>query len=478
VHGTRSTCLCLTALLLAGPATAFFQPAALGRHPPGVSLRRAGASSRGATTRPSALTLSARFMGDARYNPNAMRANELSRKDLLVLIAAGSAALVAPGKAAPEDLNNKPVVVFGAGGYTGGDVVRSLLKQGKTVIPVTRRPVTISDRSKIGADSLVLDNIADKDRVKPVTADVLKPETLAGIMEGAGAVIFCAASRPKVKVTVTPGTQPGGNRDMTGANMMSYMETRTAGVVPKGGYIESAKDGKMAPPSDNVEDVGLINVAKEVRRLGIERLVVVSSVCAKCQKKDGKPEYDAGDMVDKGAASCDACYKKQAGEDGVKDLYVGAPANMGYTIVRPGMLSPGEERGIKNVEFNQGVSKSGIISRLDLAEVLVAAASTKSANGKTFEVYYRDTAQPVDMYASLKSCKELGKSVKECFFGEGYDEAAPVSLDEIMKKPLQGTLFASGSEVQGNSYSDMFSRLKADKEQAFDLGSLASDSVM
>ena len=108
----------------------------------------------------------------------------------------------------------------------------------------------------------------------------------------------------------------------------------------------------------------------------------------------------------------------------------------------------------------------------------MAAASTDNGLGKTFEVYYRDTAQPVDMYASLKSCKDLGKSVKECFFGEGYDESTPVSLDEVMKSPVKGTLFASGAEVQGNSYSDMFGKLQADNQKAFDLGSLASDSIM
>ena len=468
---TRTACILAALAALAAPASAFFQPAALHQRLGGGPLALPG---RARTLRPSALGLQARFMGDARHDERA----DISRKDLLVLIAAGSAALASPDRAAPEDLDTRPVVVFGAGGYTGGDTVRSLLKKGRTVIPVTRRPVKISSREKGGADTLVLDDIAQQDRVKPVVADVLKPETLSGIMEGAGAVIFCAASRPKVKVTVTPGTEPGGNRDMTGASMMSWRETRMAGAGdPKGGFIDDGKGGKIAPASENVEDIGLINVAKEAKRLGVPRLVVVSSVCAKCQKKDA-PEYDAGDMVDKGAASCDACYKKQAGEDGVRDLYVGAPAGIGYTIVRPGMLSPGEERGVQSVEFNQGVTKSGIISRLDLAEVLVAAASTNAAQGKTFEVYYKDTAQPVDMYASLKSCRELGKSVKECFFGEGYDEETPVSLDEVMKNPLKGTLFASGAEVAGNSYSDMFPKLKADKEQAFDLGSLASDSIM
>ena len=468
--------LALTAAVaatLVGPAHAFFGPAALAplRGSPGATAT-APAARRG--RRPATLGLRARFQSDASYEFSDRA--ELSRKDLLFLVAAGAATLASPDAAAPADLDTRPVVVFGAGGYTGGDVVRSLLKKGKTVVPVTRRPLKITSRDKAGPDTLVLDDLADKDRVRPVVADVLKPETLEGVLEGAGAVIFAAASRPKVKVTVTPGTEPGGaKRDMTGANMMSWTETPMA-VTPKGGYIESPKEGAVAPPSDNVEDIGLRNVATEVRRLGVPRLVVVSSVCAKCQKNGDK--YDAGDMVDKGAASCDACYKKQDGENAVRDLYVGAPATQSYTIVRPGMLSPGEERGVQNVEFNQGVTKSGIISRLDLAEVLVAAASSTGAGGKTFEVYYRDTAQPVDMYASLKTCKELGKSVKQCFFGEGYDEAKPVSLDEVLKQPLQGTLFASGAEVQGNSYSDMFDKLKADQDYGFDLNSLGSDSIM
>ena len=63
----------------------------------------------------------------------------------------GAATLLSPARAAPEDLDTRPVVVFGAGGYTGGDVVRSLLKKGKTVIPVTRRPVSVVARGgKVG----------------------------------------------------------------------------------------------------------------------------------------------------------------------------------------------------------------------------------------------------------------------------------------------------------------------------------------
>lgn len=360
-----------------------------------------------------------------------------------------------PQKNIAEIIDNGPVVVFGAGGYTGGDVVRSLLKKGKNVVAVTRRKVNIATRENSTYDSLIVDNISDKKNIKSVIADVLKPETLNNIMEGASAVIFCAASRPKVKPTATPGTKYYNDTD---------------------NKIDNKQDN-VAPESNNVEDIGLLNVGNIVNNLKIKKLIIVSSICAKCQIGD-KNKYENGDNVDIGAASCSACYKKQNGEESIRELYMNNPKNFGYTIVRPGMLSPGEERGTSNVEFNQGVSKSGIISRLDLAEVLVSAAISQQASGKTFEVYYRDTAQPVDMYASLKSCKELGKSVKECFFGEGYDENEPISLDNIMNKPLKGTLFTSGNEVLGNSYSTMFGKLKKDEDFIFDINTISSDKII
>ena len=127
-----------------------------GRNPPDTSAR--------ATQPPDATTTAAMGMRTSIMVIVALRLScteraDMSRKDLLVLIAAGSAALASPDLAAPEELDTRPVVVFGAGGYTGGDTIRSLLKKGRTVIPVTRRPVQISSRDKGGADTLVLDDV-------------------------------------------------------------------------------------------------------------------------------------------------------------------------------------------------------------------------------------------------------------------------------------------------------------------------------
>jgi nucleoside-diphosphate-sugar epimerase len=351
-----------------------------------------------------------------------------------------------------DDIVINKVAVFGASGYTGGDTVRTLLNKNINVVAITRRNVEIVDRNNARSNTLVIDNIKDKDKIKKVVGvDVVNPQSLVGILDGCDAVIYCAASRPAVKITGTPGTE-------------AYDRMLN----------DTSKNIQIAEPSSNVEDIGLVNVAKEAIKANVKRLVIVSSICAKCQL--GKEDY--GETIDRGFASCDSCYKKQTGEERVRVLYKNVPANMSYTIVRPGMLSPGERRGPTEVEFNQGVSKSGIISRIDLADVLVAAAKTNKGAQKTFEVYYKDTAQPVDMYKSLKTCKEMGKSVKECFFGEGYNNTEPLSIDKMLNTTIKGTIFPSGNEVSGDNYEKMLNSLTKDVYETYDINVLMSKDII
>jgi nucleoside-diphosphate-sugar epimerase len=388
--------------------------------------------------------------------------NDISRRNILELLPYSVFPLVIHPKYVlgykntladiKDDIVINKVAVFGASGYTGGDTVRTLLNKNINVVAITRRNVEIVDRNNARSNTLVIDNIKDKDKIKKVVGvDVVNPQSLVGILDGCDAVIYCAASRPEVKITGTPGTE-AYDRMLNDTNQNS----------------------QIAEPSSNVEDIGLVNVAKEAIKANVKRLVIVSSICAKCQL--GKQDY--GEAIDRGFATCDSCYKKQTGEERVRILYKNVPANMSYTIVRPGMLSPGERRGPKEVEFNQGVSKSGIISRIDLADVLVAAAKTNKGAQKTFEVYYKDTAQPVDMYKSLKTCKEMGKSVKECFFGEGYNNTEPLSIDKMLNTTIKGTIFPSGNEVSGDNYEKMLNSLTKDVYESYDINVLMSKDII
>lgn len=388
--------------------------------------------------------------------------NDISRRNILELLPFSVFPLVIHPKYVlgykntlvdiKDDIVINKVAVFGASGYTGGDTVRTLLNKNINVVAITRRNVEIVDRNNAKSNTLVIDNIKDKDKIQKVAGvDVVKPQSLIGILDGCDAVIYCAASRPAVKITGTPGTE-------------AYDKILN----------DTNKNSQIAEPSSNVEDIGLVNVAKEAIKANVKRLIIVSSICAKCQL--GKENY--GETIDRGFASCDSCYKKQTGEERVRILYKDVPANMSYTIVRPGMLSPGERRGPKEVEFNQGVSKSGIISRIDLADVLVAAAKTNKGAQKTFEVYYKDTAQPVDMYKSLKTCKEMGKSVKECFFGEGYNNTEPLSIDKMLNTTIKGTIFPSGNEVSGDNYEKMLNSLTKDVYESYDINVLMSKDII
>ena len=388
--------------------------------------------------------------------------NDISRRNILELLPFSVFPLVIHPKYVlgykntlvdiKDDIVINKVAVFGASGYTGGDTVRTLLNKNINVVAITRKNVEIVDRNNAKSNTLVIDNIKDKDKIqKVVGVDVVKPQSLIGILDGCDAVIYCAASRPAVKITGTPGTE-------------AYDKMLN----------DTNKNSQIAEPSSNVEDIGLVNVAKEAIKANVKRLIIVSSICAKCQL--GKENY--GETIDRGFASCDSCYKKQTGEERVRILYKDVPANMSYTIVRPGMLSPGERRGPKEVEFNQGVSKSGIISRIDLADVLVAAAKTNKGAQKTFEVYYKDTAQPVDMYKSLKTCKEMGKSVKECFFGEGYNNTEPLSIDKMLNTTIKGTIFPSGNEVSGDNYEKMLNSLTKDVYESYDINVLMSKDII
>jgi nucleoside-diphosphate-sugar epimerase len=268
-----------------------------------------------------------------------------------------------------------------------------------------------------------------KSLVTAMAADVTIPASLPPAIRGASSVLFLASARKR--------------------------------------YSSKGSDSASIDSFEDVEHLGLINVAQECIAARVPRLVIVSSACAKC-KTGGK---DGGAATDKSTGMmCDQCSSKRAGEDAVRELYAQAALpGVGYTIVRPGLLNTGERRGVGEVEINQGESKTGVISRLDLADLLIAAASSPAASGATFECYYRDTAQPVDIRASLGRCKELGKSTQECFFGAGFKDKAPKSLAEALSTPVTGTLFASGREHQGARWEDLFVGLEPDGVREMDI---------
>ena len=72
----------------------------------------------------------------------------------------------------------------------------------------------------------------------------------------------------------------------------------------------------------------------------------------------------------------------------------------------------------------------------------------------------------------------MGKSVKECFFGEGYDEKETISIDKLMKNKIKGSIFPSGNEILGNNYIEMLGKLKKDEKIEYDINILKSNDII
>ena len=96
----------------------------------------------------------------------------------------------------------------------------------------------IVDREHMGKNTLVINDIKQKNRIRNIVCDVMKPDTLNNILKDVDAVIYCAASRPKVKM-----------------DPLDPMLNKQNNVVNKEDYVEE---------SNHVEDIGLKNVVNEV----------------------------------------------------------------------------------------------------------------------------------------------------------------------------------------------------------------------
>lgn len=196
--------------------------------------------------------------------------------------------------------------------------------------------------------------------------------------------------------------------------------------------------------------VGYRDLAKQCIKNNVQHLVILDSACTR---------------------QSETCDSMTQGEDALRDLYANAPPGVTYTIVRSGQLYNGEGRGPQEIEVNQGGDKSGIISRQDIAELLVEVAINGEGKESTFEAYYTDSAQPKDMMRSLKICEENGLSTAECFFGKGTKKSSLASLDGAFQAGGKGaTVFPTGREKHSTgSWGTLITNLAKDQPQTIDV---------
>ena len=139
------------------------------------------------------------------------------------LLQVGALSAVAEDSSPPLGSSRRPVVVLGAGGKLGKEVVLSLLRKGGYGVRACSRGQL--ETSDLGSADFPADDVDVMTGI-----DVTKPETLQEALAGAGAVIVCSSA--------------------------------------------SAKGGK----ADAVDCIGVENVAKACLSARVERLILVSSL--------------------------------------------------------------------------------------------------------------------------------------------------------------------------------------------------------
>lgn len=334
----------------------------------------------------------------------------LNRRDTLVTLLTQSTVLLTTSE-------QRPICVIGASGTTGRECITTLALQ--------QQPVRAVSRTMLELDS------TQKKYIEQHNIDIVKDQSkISDIIKGTSAVIFLANAKKYERYRWSP--------QQTAAKSTSQQQTY-----------------------EDIDVHSLKSVATACIKHKVPRLVYVSASCRSCTLDDADEELDKMSGI-----TCQNCQSKQAGEKILKTLYKDQ-TNLGYTIIRIGFIVhtgtyEGERRGPKELELNQDYTKSGMISKYDLADLCINAAQSKDTASKTFEAYYRDTAHPFDISESLKKCTATGRSMEECFFGSAFKNNKPRDLEDIRNTPLQGSVFATGAEHIGDSYQELFKNLKID----------------
>lgn len=334
------------------------------------------------------------------FNPSSIIASMYADRREAIALAAASTASVVPLT------NKRPICVIGASGETGRECVRLLAEQNQHVRAISRKPLYTRD-------------MTNEHLIESLSVDIKDNKSLVSSISHSSAVIFLANAKKKYR------------------------------------YIKS--DIEEFQNYEDIDIMALKNVANTCINYNIPRLVYVSATCKACQ---------ADEMLDIDKISgieCENCGTKQAGENIIRYIYdKSGKSNVAYTIVRVGYLFNGENRGPSAIEINQDYTKSGMISRTDLANICINSVKNPATAFTTFEAYYRDTTQPYDVKDSLNKCMVLGKSLEECFFGSEFKNSKPKSLEDLRKTPIKGSLFTTGKEYNGETWNELFKNLKKD----------------
>lgn len=203
-------------------------------------------------------------------------------------------------------------------------------------------------------------------------------------------------------------------------------DTIARAVAKQSAVIFAASASKQGGTPALVDNQGLVNVATACLAAGTAHLVIVSSGGV---SKPDSPVYKFLNIFG------GIMEQKIQGEDAVRELYKNNRDGLTYTIIRPGGLTIEEPVGVSGLELNQGDTKSGRISRADVAALCVEAIRYPDLTGAaTFECYNADTAKPLQS----------------------------VGMSNILKQTSSDPSVLTGKERRGRNWKDIFTGLEKD----------------
>ena len=242
-----------------------------------------------------------------------------------------------------------------------------------------------------------------------------------------------SAQRPCVASSRSGTFEWEGDTDQLSSAVVDVTSTESiekaiASTKNLGAVIFAASASASGSTPFPVDRDGVVNAAKCCIAAGVPRLVVVSSGAV---TRPDSAVYKLLNTIGHGIMEA-----KIQGEDIVRELYACPDVlerKLGYTIIRPGGLTTGVSLGPIALELNQGDSKSGRLSRSDVAGLCINCLDSSNAFDTTFECYETLT----------------GKQVES------------VGLSNILKL-TNPTDFKSGYERQGETWSALFDGLSRD----------------
>lgn len=343
---------------------------------------------------------------------------------------------------------NASVLVIGASGRTGREVVRECLSRGIPVRAGTRDGA-FDVAASLGEDVVAASVVPwTTPRVVPVLADVTRPETIARAI--------AAAEDETTQTTRTPSPSP--------PTLVVFAATAPARGDP-----------------DAVDNRGLAAVANACVAANVPRLVVVSGAGVTPKNRDspayrflnafgGRMDAKASGetrVVDAFRESREAFETQKSSEKKLTSIQTDQYPS--YTIVRPSGLTDAPRRGVACLATNRGDVAAGFVGRKDVAACVVACGFDARCAFASFEVYDRGTAVPAatlsvseilsDPNAARVAAVLTGQAAREsAWFGAVFDKsgAARRERDAAAKD-------ATRFERAGfNSWDEMFAGIEQD----------------